>query len=349
MPGMARPNLDRAIDTSKRKEDRDTLPLNHIAALQHHQAMAQYSIAYLDLLGFKSYTLDDPEGARQLLDNYDEIINQKLTDARQFPPASYTDPESRNLAQAINVDTFDYFLPFSDSIIVASQRPDQFIVQLSTFLIGSFEITAEAFRHPEDSTEPAKVTIKTFSSAGLVGERQAHWYPVLFRGGISSGNVRFTSPTAIVDCAVRRVSNVSGMPVVNSVGLEKTGKGPRIFCDCNFVESLAGDSRKWFSRLNDVSRYELLWPAFMYHDSNAPHVEINEFETLFGPAAHLWQALNHVPEAGPHYFEFLKLIIKSTTKWFNLHGGGDLARDYIKSRISAHNLAHKMKVLMSDC
>ena len=61
--------------------------------------------------------------------------------------------------------------------------------------------------------------------------------------------------------------------------------------------------------------FELLWPISQFPQNGDPDYEIMDFDGLFYPALNLWRAYNH--EAfGIHYYKFMKLIIKSTLRYF---------------------------------
>lgn len=309
--------------------------------------MPERTVAYLDLLGFKSYTVIDADAAAQLLLNYHHIINTKLADAMQFPARGYQDGGLRELAERGEVGSFETFLPFSDSVFVISGQPDLLVKQLSRFLIDSFAFTSDAFAHPEQAQDPTAVTIAELSLHGVVRRTVARWFPLLFRGGIAFGDVMTPRVTAILDSATTSVTNLAGTAVVNAVGLEKTGKGPRIFCKADFRNRLAVGSLALLPEVPETQCYELLWPAFLYHDQNSPHVDINHFSDLFLPAANLWRAFRGL-DVEPHYVEFLKLIIKATLQRFTSWGCHELARNHIADRVAAYNLQDLRDILLPN-
>jgi hypothetical protein len=309
--------------------------------------MPERSVAFLDILGFKNYTLIDPAGAAQLLLNYHEIINTKLADMVQFPAQNHTDPGLQNLALEGEVGSFETFLPFSDSVFVISNQPDLLIRQVSRFLIDSFQFTSGAFAHPENPTDPTAVTITELSLQGVSGRHGERWFPLLFRGGISFGDVLTPKVTAIDQGRKTNITNLAGRAVVNAVSLEKTGKGPRLFCRADFYNLLSAQNRNFMTEINGGSCHELLWPAFVYHESSQPHVEINHFTDLFLPAANLWRAFRQQPEVEPHYREFLKLIVRSAQKWFNSKNSLEMANQHIEEKIVRFGLQELKETLLS--
>jgi hypothetical protein len=307
--------------------------------------MPEQIVAYLDILGFKNYTLIDPAGAAQLLLNYHDIINTKLADMAQFPAENYPDPGLQNLALDGEVGSFETFLPFSDSVFVISGQPDLLIRQISRFLIDSFLLTSNAFAHPKNPTNLTTVTVTELSLQGVTGRHDEHWFPLLFRGGISFGVVLLPKVTAIVQGCKIPITNLAGCAVVNAVSLEKAGKGPRLFCREDFYNLLSAQSHNFMGEIND-HYYELLWPAFVYHETGQPHIEINHFTDLFLPAANLWLASRQQPEVEPHYREFLKLIVRSTQKWFTLRNSLEMANQHIEEKIVRFGLQELMEALL---
>ena len=135
-------------------------------------------VAYLDILGFGNFTRSDPQAALELISDYHAIITSRITDDKLHPPDSYPN-ELRRLASQRSVDSFECFLPYSDSIFIVAQDADRFLPQLSTFLIHSFTFTAHMFdaaSRPDDPT--------AFERGG-----RQHLYPLLFRSGVSYGGV----------------------------------------------------------------------------------------------------------------------------------------------------------------
>jgi len=308
--------------------------------------MPDQSVVYLDILGFKSYTLMDPSGAAQLLLDYHDSINTKLATMRDFPAQNHTDPRLQNLALAGEVGSFVTFLPFSDSVFILSDQPDLLVRQVSRFLIDSFQMTSDAFANPENPTDPTAVTLIEPIRHGSSGQSPARWFPLLFRGGISFGNVLTPQITAIVQGRGTITTNLAGRAVVNAVSLEKTGKGPRLFCRADFRNQLSIPSRDLLAEFAGGQCYELLWPALIYTESSPPQVEINSFTDLFLPAANLWLAFRQQPEVEPHYLEFLKLIVRSTQTWFSMRNCLESTNRHIEEKIMSFGLQELKEALL---
>ena len=83
----------------------------------------QAAFVFLDLLGFSDYTKTDLIGTVRLLESQRTILNTRLADenwyqARNTPVTPF--------ASARLATSFDHFLPFSDSICIASSDPSLF-------------------------------------------------------------------------------------------------------------------------------------------------------------------------------------------------------------------------------
>jgi len=307
----------------------------------------QQSVVFLDILGFKAYTGIDTVAAAQLLLDYNNAINTKLADMAQFPGAAYLDQGLRQLAQAGEVGSFEVFLPCSDSAFIISNQPDLLVRQVSRFLIDSFAFTSDAFAHPENEADPTTVTIAEISPVGIRRRFQERWFPLLFRGGIAYGDVLTLQVTGIGQNGRMNTTNLAGTAVVNAVGLEKTGKGPRLFSRADFYEQLNAESRALFAQIS-ADCYELLWPMLLYHDPNSPDADINHFSDLFLPAANLYQVFRRNADVEPHYREFLKLIIRATTRHFERHNWLESAQVHIRGRIAAYGLGEMEANLLAE-
>ena len=105
--------------------------------------------AYIDILGFKNFVNENPQGTLMVLQNYQ--VQLQFLD--KFPnDNTYTAP--------YKTDSFNYLIPFSDSIFFYSEKPSEFVMQLSNFVNGSFSFTSDAFSNTEDPLHPENVTEK---------------------------------------------------------------------------------------------------------------------------------------------------------------------------------------------
>ena len=287
-------------------------------------------VAYLDVLGFSSYTEEDFAGALRLLSHQELILRQKLQDGELHPPSSYPDASLAALAEAHLVSSFEHFLPFSDSLFIVSETPDMFARQLSHFLIECLTLVGYVYDDPDNPSRPEAVKAVEFPSGAA---HEESWYPPLWRGGMAAGDLVFGGVTGIEHGKEVRVPNLAGPAVVKAVVAEKKLRGPRLLCEAGFENNCGPDVRRYFrSAAPGVS--ELLWPAFIYNLNNESRIEVFEFQKLWRPAVGLWKSKRgHV--SFEHYDEFLKLLIRSFLCWADIAGCGDDARKMARLWVSS--------------
>jgi hypothetical protein len=274
-------------------------------------------VAFLDVLGFSSYTEEDLAGAHRLLRHQEFILRQKLDDGNSHPASSYTDPSLSNLADAHLIDSFRHFLPFSDSTFVVGESPDKFVRQLSHFLIECLQLVGHVYNDANDPARPEAVEVADIASGRKHSER---WYPPLWRGGLATGDVETFKVTAIENGTPIQLPNLAGVAVVKAVRAEKAGKcrGPRLLCESGFEKNFGANIQPYFRPVTDTVS-ELLWPAFIYVKGNNPHEDMNHFHDLWHSAVGLWRSKRGKPSF-EHYDEFLKLLVRSFLRWAELCG-----------------------------
>ncbi len=305
--------------------------------------------AYLDLLGFKYFLDKDLEGALNMLYVSHTGIYNILR-------------EYRNIAERHSLTSFDYFLPFSDSIFIQSSKPALFVDQLSCFLLDTFLYHAFPYSHSESQNDPSKVTIDELSlDIGrnlTVNKKPAYWFPVIFKGGIDYGNCYCREIYSIKEGKLTLTPNLIGKSVVKAVSLEKEITGPRIICTQAFYEAARRDDNKnkldrYIVRMevaeNKEILYEIYWTAFHFSETNDCEFElINSFEALFGPAVKYWKENNHL-KCSLHYYNFLKLIVKSTLRFYSFEPAElGQARNHISCSLKREGLENKTDDLMDS-
>lgn len=293
-------------------------------------------VAYLDLLGFKEYTRNDTSGALRLLEDYHTVFNTKMSDGKLHPASSYK-ADLQKFAESHLIDSFEAFLPFSDSIFIVSSDPNKFIVQLSSFLIHCFLINSDQYMNPGKRDQPTKVTVKQIglNKTGKVNVREVeeNWYPVLFRGGITYGDVIPVEMKGLFKSDNVTIPNLMGRAVIEAVGLEQSIKGPRLVLSEAFYNQLNTESKRYTKALT-AGRYELLWPAFHFNsEDNCSNNELFKIGDLLRPALILKNAIR-TPDVTIHYKCFVDLIIAGCYVNFEKVGCLDKAKDTI-SRIIA--------------
>lgn len=282
--------------------------------------MADKVVAFLDLLGFAGAVKSDPDGAVTMLQDQASALEDALVDGTLHPVSSYTDPAVQQLAEAGLVTSFDTFLPMSDSIFVTASDPNLFVKQLSRLLVSQFTFRLSTFADPESPGDPRQVTMRSVelvSGQAQVTERQACWWPILYRGGIAYGDVQSLKMPSISSVG-KTLPNLVGRAVVDAVGLEASaGKGPRLACSEAFAKQLTGEAAEYaeaYPAHEGADRFEILWPMAMFAESISPEDGFqNHLREWLTGAINLWCHFATGP-IGVHYLEFIALAIRSFQK-----------------------------------
>lgn len=256
--------------------------------------------AYIDILGFREVLTKDRRGAIQLIGDYQEILKIKKTDEILFKnhyEKEEKDIQLKSLFESSIIDSFEYFIPFSDAAFIVSADIDKFILQISNFFIDTFLLSGYKFadHSAKGRNDLLQVTPKT------------KWYPLLFRGGISYGECIPYKNYQIVESKLTQNYNLIGKAVAEAVRNESIDKGPRLFCDRQFYDMVSkNESRQILTQVRDhIKIYEILWPM--------PHIikkGVNGYQELLEISLNLWLYFNH-EEYGLHYFKLLELIVRS--------------------------------------
>jgi hypothetical protein len=321
--------------------------------LDDHQSKSNENnriVCFIDLLGFRNCIHVDQMSALGLLAQPRIIMIQKITDGESHPVESYDLECLKKIAGDHLTTSFEYYLPFSDSILITSKNPDVFIKQISCFLLECFKLTSKAYNNPENPSDPTEVTIKyhTIDNKGaiILLDQKEHWFPTAFRGGVCFGPAIPFKNKSIENYSPSEIQNISGTAIVEAVGLENSGKGPRLFCSKKFIDFLDPSVKYLIAPLKDNKNYEILWPSAIYLDGGDPNIELKSFDELFGPTVKLWQAFNHL-EISLHYYNFIKLVVLSTIKYFKDKGMIKETKAYIEKAIDNSDIAYKKNELLS--
>lgn len=280
-------------------------------------------VAYIDLLAFSNHLRENTSDALMAMNNYNTILSTKIRDEMTNPVSSY--PEGlQELAKKHSIDSFDFFLPFSDSVFLMSNDCSSFIKQLGSFVLHSFTLTSRFYENPIDPSNPEKGSIINFSTnenGNLeVNQGECNYYPALFRGGLAYGEAIPIELYSVLDKNPTKSKVITGKAVVDAVRLESSVKGPRlVFCQDVF-DQLNDDARDYCRIIPEASNlYEILWPALIYIKQNETfqcEQEIYKMSDLIIPAYNLWKAYNHTLVSS-HYFNFIEMIIASTIQFFD--------------------------------
>lgn len=304
--------------------------------------MGEKAVAYLDILGFSNAVKQSIDDAIMCLSSFNTILETKIRDLRTNPKSSY-DPRLQDLIERTSIDSFDEFIPFSDSVFVTSHNCSSFVLQLGDFALNSFRFTSHIYRNPENPDDPTLTYTMglQLNSNGdpEVVDKPCHQPPVLFRGGISFGEVVNMSPLGIVGGNVKKIDTLAGKAVVNAVRYEHCGvSGPRLVLDDSLYSQLDERAKRYCRPLPELDKdglFEIMWPSMIYIIANPYNIEFQNYYELFDAAYNLWVPFrkdgnNRVAD---HYLKFMELIIAGTIQIYDTFWD---AKDFAKEKIQKH-------------
>ena len=261
--------------------------------------------AYIDVLGFSNAVRKEVSDAVSILAQIDTVLQIKYGDGVMRKERESTnciiDPIVNKLTFNNEITAFDYFYCISDSMFLVGKDVNQFIKQLANFVLACY----------------------TWSVTPEPGVQQM----LLFRGGISYGDLRFVELICGSQNKVKPNTSVCGEPVVNAVEYEKKFglKGPRLILDSDVYEKLDADIRRnYISKLNlDINitegkeYYEILWPAFIFIPKNFGKVnEIENMNELLSIAYSHYATYKSNSTIMGHYNSLIDLILRSARHIF---------------------------------
>lgn len=264
--------------------------------------------AYIDVLGFSNAVRKEVSDAVSILAQIDTVLQIKYGDGVMRKERESTnciiDPIVNKLTFNNEITAFDYFYCISDSMFLVGKDVNQFIKQLANFVLACY----------------------TWSVTPEPGVQQM----LLFRGGISYGDLRFVELICGSQNKVKPNTSVCGEPVVNAVEYEKKFglKGPRLILDSDVYEKLDADIRRnYISKLNlDINitegkeYYEILWPAFNFIPENLGKVnEIEKMNELLSIAYSHYATYKSNSTIMEHYNSLIDLILRSAHHIFLQH------------------------------
>lgn len=288
-------------------------------------------VLYMDILGFSEIVNQDIERAKRLLNNYQSSLSFLVT------------KDNMNQSNGKNsINKFDNFIPFSDSIFITSDFPEDLIKQISDFLINCFHISACHFLSSDKNPLEVTITKLLFDEINkkIISQPEKEiWDPLLFKVGCSFGEIELGKFASIINSKIEFSQNLLGSSVVKAVRLEQINeKGPNFFIDKNFYQKINDSQIKDFIlKIND-DLYEVLWPSYVFvfdniNDEDSFKSELfNVFIKYFHVIFNLWIFYNKDSKVSIHYLNFLKLFLKSTIqvgKHFNMES---IARNFINDQ-----------------
>jgi len=281
-----------------------------------------------------------------MLEDYLGVLDRKVIEADIHPSNSYPSEETKLLAKRKSIDTLSNLLPFSDSVVVTSEvkDPTLFLMQLGNFVLESFLLRQ---RGRIKASDPISVPIKniTIQNNGQVTmrEKDENWFPVLFRGSIVYGDAEIARSPSIIDNQIQSTQFAVGKAIVDAVRLEtEKTRCPDILLDPCLVNKIQDQSfvQIYVEAHERYSR--LLWPAFNYDPDN----NFSKFSEMFCPAVKLWKHFSHL-ECSDIYFNFLKLIIKSTMSVF-CETPESFIKTYINNQFAELDISSKRDALWGE-
>ena len=332
-------NLAIAIQDLDTKSLQRVLPAGSDTAGTASHTRKKCAVIYLDLLGFKWFLNNDCEAAMEIHRDFHQVLESRRLNRLSQPPSRMPEGLLKRLAERHVQDSFEYLLPMSDSVFILSEEPDKVAAQLSTFLSAIFLFSGHAYSMPDScDVLQQRVSEAHINESGIV-EINDCWenrYPVLFRGGISYGDVEIVHTPSICNGQEITVHNVIGPGVVQAVSLEKRRlPGPRILCDHEFVKQLGKPVTNYLRKEDDA--WELLWPGFNYFEDNDERSESYNLDALFSPVLALWQRFSG-ESSEKHYRAFLELIVRSHLAFSECASNPRVVNEYLEQKLNEAGL-----------
>ena len=274
-----------------------------------------------------------------MLSHFNTVLSSLNFERLVHPSAGYA-PGLQTLARRSSNESFEYFMSFSDSVFIASSNCSDFLLQLGNFVKDAFLFNARIYEHPDNLADPTATHYIGVdpSNPNKVIDIPCHQPPVLFRGGLSYGDVIETTPAALFNNHRCISNNLIGEAVICAVKMEGLVKGPRILFDDRVYEQLNAEAKLYCRAVPEkdekgkpLGLYEILWPAMGYIAENKELFtqEISHFYELFTPAYNLWSFYKNNEEVTIQYERFLELIVASAIKIYDYMGHGDYMRRMI--------------------
>lgn len=280
-------------------------------------------VAFLDLLGFSEL----------LRKNQDAAVNKIVY-----------------ISNTVCSDMFNDFISISDSLIITSNGPDKFVRTISSLLSEwftqsmnnySFPYNLETVSQKEYLTEPILKINSSYISD----------IPILFRGGVANGNdIIITNNIAIINEHISSIVNITGKTYLNAVELEKSGKGPHLFCNKDFEQSLK-DKKCIRSYNKELGIYEIVWsywgceipPGNPNHRENVKSALSN----MLIPALNLYvYHRSYNPDFLIYYKELVEIVCRGILKYDLDHCGNEnyssqkIMEEFTKRKISISEIGN---------
>lgn len=284
-------------------------------------------VGFLDLLGFSALLQTDMETALDNMNSFNNLIKTRFNDNEIHPLSKYKKlyPKKNffhDYTEKSSVTAFEQMICFSDSLVLGGTDCDLFIMQLANFVATVYIRYSEPFRNPFNDINT--VLSNKFASAHADGSIQYHKaFPVLFRGGISVGeNISFFNEYHIKDSELQCTSlNVVGLPYLNAVKLESSGKGPCLFCDKSVVDAVNEKTRRIMKEVDkEKGIYEIVWTIEGCGPTGCNYnkwgnVEDSINDKMLPSAINLYQHYGKNEYLEDQYKKLIKLVCEGIVKY----------------------------------
>lgn len=274
-------------------------------------------VAFLDLLGFSYLLKTDQKVALNNLNHFNNDLLRRESDEKKMAVSGKE--TVTQLRETSSISSFSYMISFSDSLVLGSDKPDLFVKQLSGYLADLYIEFSEPFINPfKDINEVHSLKDTTsFREGTHIEVKSDRAFPLLFRGGLSLGDdVSFFKEYHICGKEMEKNSlNVIGLTYLEAVELEKSGKGPRLFCNKEVVDKI---SDKAIIREVDAKNniYEIIWTVQacekLEHSKGIAAVHNSIYGTLLLPALNLYKYYKDKVEVKDQYLELVKLVYRGS-------------------------------------
>lgn len=293
-------------------------------------------VAFLDLLGFSSLLKENAETALDNLNAVNYAIRTRVID-RLIP-----DSEVDSHTEKWNLTSFNQMISFSDSLVLGGYDVNSFVSHLANFVASIYIKRSEPFRKPFNDIN----SVLACQNVDLMRNgnfRYHHAKPVFFRGGVSVGDqVCFFDQFDIKNTEIFQSRNATGETYLEAVILEKSGKGPRLFCNQSVVDAFSDKNVKNMIKKvkGETEIFEIVWTMegcssdLEYCVDKWKNVCESIDTTMLPPAINLYRYYQEDKVLKEQYEELLKLVCYGIVKYADVEcDRADNALDLIKQKL----------------
>lgn len=168
----------------------------------------------------------------------------------------------------------------------------------------------------ENLDDVAEVTVPVITTSGVY-KRKEHWFPTIFSGGVSFGEIAFFTQESYYAGKLMLVPNFVGEGITKSVHVGQGQHGSRIILDDNVVKKLSLSTKDKYVLTHDGIN-DLLWPAAYFIDANTVENNIvNGINEIFEAFLKFYNQYKNNAKLEVVYFNTLKIIAFSLIQYMN--------------------------------